>query len=67
MIPGVHFLEYEVLGQEAPKKRDFDQFCRHCWPNEEPTVDPRSASGEETECSSDESDSAARPPEAGAS
>jgi len=49
--PGVHYLRYELLGEERPRPEDYDDFCRQCW----------RAGGPEEE--SDEEDSESEPEE----
>jgi len=29
--PGVHYLQFELLGDERPKPEEYDDFCRQCW------------------------------------
>jgi len=29
--PGVHYLRYELLGEERPRPEDYDDYCRQCW------------------------------------
>jgi len=29
--PGVHYLRFELLGDERPKPEEYDDFCRQCW------------------------------------
>jgi len=41
--PGVHYLRYELLGDEKPKPEEYDDFCRQCWR----TGGPDEASDEE--------------------
>ena len=66
--PGIDYHEFVVLGMEAPTANQFDLFCKHCWPDEDPPVDPGSSSGEATSSSSNSSEEAvgeARPPNGG--
>jgi len=29
--PGVHYLQYELLGAGKPRPEDYDDYCRQCW------------------------------------
>jgi len=29
--PGVHYLQYELLGSGKPRAEDYDDYCRQCW------------------------------------
>jgi len=29
--PGVHYLRFELLGDERPKPDEYDDYCRQCW------------------------------------
>ncbi len=31
-VPGVHFLDYELCGNQAPAADEYDDHCRQCWP-----------------------------------
>ena len=32
LVPGVHYLEFETYGDEAPLATQYHDFCRRCWP-----------------------------------
>jgi len=29
--PGIHYLEYEFLGETQPKEDEYDDTCKQCW------------------------------------
>ena len=50
--PGVHYLRYELLGDERPKPEEYDDFCRQCWKSggpDEGTDDEDSETDQEDE------------------
>ena len=70
LIPGVHYKEYDVWGNDCPKEADIDAVCFICLPRgvaqpppeEEDVVSPSSSSsGEETEAAEAEEAPVASP------
>jgi len=49
--PGVHYLRYELLGEDRPRPEDYDDYCRQCWrsggPEEESDVEDSESEPEE--------------------
>ena len=37
--PGVHYLRFELVGDDKPKPEDYDDFCRQCWKSGGPDED----------------------------
>ena len=42
-MPGVHYLEFELLGLARPEIDRYDDFCRQCWRGD---ADPQDDSGD---------------------
>jgi len=51
--PGVHYLRFELLGEERPRPEDYDDFCRQCWRSGGPEEDSEE---EESESEPEEGD-----------
>jgi len=51
--PGVHYLRYELLGEERPRPDAYDDFCRQCWRTGGPEDDSEE---EESESEPEEGD-----------
>jgi len=51
--PGVHYLRFELLGEERPRPEDYDDFCRQCWRTGGPEEDSEE---EESESEPEEGD-----------
>jgi len=49
----VHYLRYELLGEERPRPDAYDDFCRQCWPTGGPEEDSEE---EESESEPEEGD-----------
>jgi len=51
--PGIHYLQYELLGAGKPRPEDYDDYCRQCWK----AGGPEESSGdEESETEQEEED-----------
>ena len=48
-MPGVHYLRYELLGQDKPDVDDYDDYCRQCWPAHSPEEDTEDDDDSETD------------------
>jgi len=51
--PGIHYLQYELLGAGKPQPEDYDDYCRQCWKSGGPE---ESSGGEESETEHEEED-----------
>jgi len=51
--PGVHYLNYEVLGLDRPDVSMYDDFCRQCWRGSDPQ-EPSDAEDSDSEEDDDE-------------
>ena len=30
-VPGIHYMNFELLGLDTPSELDYDDYCRDCW------------------------------------
>jgi len=30
-LPGIHYLEFELLGEQQPREDQYDDTCKQCW------------------------------------
>jgi len=51
--PGVHYLRFELLGEERPRPDDYDDHCKQCWRSGGPEVE---SDEEESESEPEEGD-----------
>jgi len=51
--PGVHYLRFELLGEERPRPEDYDDHCKQCWRSGGPEVE---SDEEESESEPEEGD-----------